>query len=129
MRFLIDENLCHDLVATANDAGHEAHHVDWLDLKGTKDPRLMPRIVAEDFTFVTNNAADFRKLFTLEALHAGLVILLPSVRRARQIELFKAVLRDIAVDGDMVNKMIEVWFADDGETIETERRDLAQSEV
>jgi hypothetical protein len=33
----------------------------------------MPRILDEDFTFVTNNARDFRKLYTREELHAGLL--------------------------------------------------------
>lgn len=39
----------------------------------------MPRIVADDYTFVTNNARDFRKLYAKEALHAGLLIIVPQV--------------------------------------------------
>ncbi len=39
----------------------------------------MPRIVAEDYTFVTNNARDFRKLYGNEEIHAGLVIIVPQV--------------------------------------------------
>lgn len=43
----------------------------------------MPRIIEEDFTFVTNNARDFRKLYAKEDLHAGLVIIVPQVLPAR----------------------------------------------
>lgn len=112
MRFLIDECCCHDLVAAAIDGGYEAHHIDRLDLKGTADRDLMPRIIADSFTFVTNNAVDFRRLFATEELHAGLVILLPNVRRALQVKLFAAVLADLAADDDVVNKAIEADFTD-----------------
>lgn len=44
----------------------------------------MPRIVAEDFTFVTNNTRDFRKLYAKEEFHAGLVIIVPQVLPALQ---------------------------------------------
>ncbi len=126
MRFLIDECLCHELVAAAHEDGHEAYHVDWLGLKGSSDPGLMPRIIAEDHCFVTNNAADFRRLFALEPLHAGLVILLPNVRPAHQVELFAAVLADLRLDNDLVNKRIEVTFGDDG--VELVRSELSAPE-
>lgn len=71
--------------------GHEGHHVVWLGLSGETDWGLMPRIIEGNFTFVTNNAADFRKLFAREELHAGLVIIVPQVRPALQKELFGAV--------------------------------------
>lgn len=63
MRFLIDECLHTSLVAVATDRGHEASHVVWLGLGGTADWDLMPRILDDDFCFVTNNAADFRRLY------------------------------------------------------------------
>ncbi len=39
----------------------------------------MPRIIGGDFTFVTNNASDFRRLYTQQPLHADLVIIVPQV--------------------------------------------------
>lgn len=77
MKFLIDECLHTSLVAVAQERGHDCFHVNWLGLSGETDWDLMPRIVEEDFTFVTNNARDFRKLYAKEELHAGLVIIVP----------------------------------------------------
>lgn len=79
MKFLIDECLHTSLVAVATELGHEAQHVNWLGLSGETDWDLMPRIIAADFTFVTNNARDFRKLYSNEPLHAGLIIIVPQV--------------------------------------------------
>lgn len=79
MKFLIDECLHTSLVAVAQDHGHDCFHVNWLGLSGEADWDLMPRIVAGDFTFVTNNARDFRKLYSKEDLHAGLLIIVPQV--------------------------------------------------
>ena len=58
MKSLVDECLHTSLVAVAEARGHEARHVNWLGLSGETDWDLMPRIIAEDFTFVTNNARD-----------------------------------------------------------------------
>ncbi|TGU23603.1 DUF5615 family PIN-like protein, partial [Mesorhizobium sp. M4B.F.Ca.ET.150.01.1.1] len=79
MRFLIDECLHTSLVAVAQERGHEANHVNWLGLSGETDWDLMPLIIDEDFTFVTNNAKDFRKLYAKEPVHAGLIIVVPQV--------------------------------------------------
>lgn len=108
MRFLIDECLHTSLVAVAQERGHDATHVNWLGLSGETDWKLMPRIIAGDFTFVTNNARDFRKLYAREELHAGLVIIVPHVVPARQRELFDAVLEVIAAEQGLVNEVIEL---------------------
>ena len=55
--------LAPSLVEVAQGVGHEAHHVNRLGLASTKDHDLMPRIVAENFVFVTHNAVDFRRLY------------------------------------------------------------------
>ncbi|TIU63282.1 MAG: hypothetical protein E5W15_28780, partial [Mesorhizobium sp.] len=57
VKFLVDECLHTSLVAVAESRGHEARHVNWLGLSGETDWDLMPRILTEDFTFVTNNAS------------------------------------------------------------------------
>jgi predicted nuclease of predicted toxin-antitoxin system len=119
VKFLIDECLHTSLVAVAQDHGHIGHHVTWLGLSGETDWDLMPRIIAEDFTFVTNNASDFRKLYAREPVHAGLVIIVPQVAPALQRALFKAVLAELAEGGDPVNEAIEVVV--DGDMVVIER--------
>lgn len=104
MKFLIDECLHTSLVAVAQDHGHDCFHVNWLGLSGETDWDLMPRIVANDFTFVTNNARDFRKLYASEELHAGLVIIVQQVLPALQRELFIAVLQEFADAQEIVNE-------------------------
>lgn len=107
MKFLIDECLHTSLVAVAQNGGHDCSHVNWLGLSGETDWDLMPRIVADDFTFVTNNARDFRKLYARQGLHAGLVIILPQVLPQLQRELFSLVLQEL--DGnELVNEVIEI---------------------
>lgn len=118
MKFLIDECLHTSLVAVAQNHGHDCFHINWLGLSGETDSDLMPRIVAEDFTFVTNNARDFRKLYAKEALHAGLVIIVPQVLPALQRELFLAALDELAHRNDLVNEVIEMTI-EDGEAVLT----------
>lgn len=108
MKFLIDECLHASLVALARSCGHDADHVNWIGLRGWKDWRLMRRVVADDYTFVTNNAHDFRKLFAREPLHAGLVVIVPNVPPTEQQELFLAVLDQLPADRDLVNRALEV---------------------
>ncbi|TAU79661.1 toxin-antitoxin system, toxin component, PIN family protein (plasmid) [Rhizobium leguminosarum] len=108
MKFLIDECLHTSLVAVAQDHGHDCFHVNCSALSGETDWDLMPRIVAEDFTFVMNNARDFRKLYANEQLHAGLVIIVPQVLPALQRELFVLILRELAGVQYLVNEVLEV---------------------
>jgi predicted nuclease of predicted toxin-antitoxin system len=112
MNFLIDECLHTSLVTVAQGLGHEATHVVWLGLSGQADWDLMPRIIGDDFTFVTNNARDFRKLYSNEPLHAGLVILLPQVPPVEQRELFQLVLSELRVGDQLVNEAIEIRIVD-----------------
>lgn len=51
----------------------------------------MVRYAAEgDFVVVTNNATDFRRLYATQPLHAGLVVIIPSVDRTQQQSGFSA---------------------------------------
>jgi predicted nuclease of predicted toxin-antitoxin system len=108
VRFLIDECLHTSLVAVAQERGHEANHVNWLGLSGETDWDLMPLIVDEDFTFVTNNAKDFRKLYAKEPVHAGLIIVVPQVGPEKQRELFDALLEDLGPEEFLINEVIEI---------------------
>lgn len=55
----------------------------------------MPRIIEENFTFVTNNARDFRKLYAKEESHAGLVIIVPQVLPALQSDYLISFCRSL----------------------------------
>jgi len=113
VKFLIDECLHTSLVGVAQAAGHQCDHVNWLGLSGTTDWDLMPRIVAGDYTFVTNNAADFRRMYGQEGLHAGLVIIVPQVPPARQRGLFNDLLAHLGAEGQLVNEVIEIVLEGD----------------
>lgn len=124
MKFLIDECLHASLVETAEARGHEARHVNWLGLSGETDRKLMLRVVADDFTFVTNNAADFRRLYARVPLHAGLVIIVPQVVPAMQRRLFDVLLDELASGAAPVNEAIELRIEDG--TVVIERYDLPE---
>ena len=113
MRFLIDECLHPTLADVAHGAGHEAHHVNFLGLASTKDHDLMPRILEGDFVFVTNNAADFRRLYQTQAIHAGLVILVPQAPPTQQRALFLAAMQEIGPDNGLINEALEVLIDGD----------------
>jgi len=108
VKFLVDECLHTSLTQVANNAGHEAHHVNWRGWSGFKDNQLREVILREEFVFVTNNARDFRKLMGEIELHAGLIVILPNVTPAGQREFFERALREVARLQDMINKVVEV---------------------
>ncbi len=113
MRFLIDECLHPTLADVAHGAGHEAHHVNFLGLASTKDHDLIPRILEGDFVFVTNNAADFRRLYQAQAIHAGLVIIVPQTPPTQQRALFLAAMEEIGPDNGLINEALEVLIDGD----------------
>ena len=108
MKFLVDECLHTSLVEVAQAHGHEATHVTWRGWSGRQDWNLMDPILDEDFTFVTNNVKDFRRLYGARALHAGLVIVVRHVPPEIQRRLFDAVLDHIPLPGDLTNEVIEI---------------------
>jgi predicted nuclease of predicted toxin-antitoxin system len=126
VKFLIDEGLHTTLVDVARDRGHDANYINYLGLSGETDWGLMPRIVAEDHTFVTNNARDFRKLCAKEAIHPGLLIIVPQVLPARQRELFAALLDTIAAEEFLINEVLEISFEGDSAIIS--RYDLSATD-
>ena len=110
VKLLIDECLHTSLVELAHAAGHVADHVNYLGLGGSKDWELIATIRARDYTFVTNNRSDFLELHGQEPLHAGVIILIPSVTPTRQRELFNAALKHIGAR-DLTNTVVEVKYA------------------
>ena len=63
----------------AHASGYFADHVNYLSLGGLKDWQLLPVIREREYTFVTNNGADFLALFGKEPLHPGIIIIVPNV--------------------------------------------------
>jgi predicted nuclease of predicted toxin-antitoxin system len=88
VKFLIDECLHTSLVKVATARLFGAYQVAHLSLSGLKDHELMSRVRNDDFTLVTNNVIDFRKIFGKEPIHSGVVIIVPNVVPAIQRELF-----------------------------------------
>jgi len=75
------------------------------------DRRLLSRVLAEDLTFVTNNWKDFRPMVSRTAIHPGMIVILPNVRRERQMTLFAAALATVTSANpplDMINTVLEV---------------------
>lgn len=119
MKFLIDECLSPELAKAARHSGYvESSHVFWLGKSGWKDWELKPFILDGDWTFVTKNSVDFRGppddrgsegQYADVAIHAGLICLNGPVgmNLSMQIELFEAVLEELAGDADLVNQVLE----------------------
>jgi predicted nuclease of predicted toxin-antitoxin system len=108
VKFLIDECLTTRLVRVANEHGHESHHVAHLNLAGLGDWHVTDYAIAHDCALVTNNAADFRRIYAERELHPGLVILIPNVPLELQQRLFAAALAQIAEYGEPINQVLEV---------------------
>jgi predicted nuclease of predicted toxin-antitoxin system len=104
----MDECLSTHLVAVAREAGHDAQHVAHVGKAGWKDWNVVRYARDGDFVLVTNNASDFRRLYATEPLHAGLVILIPTVSRHLQQKLFRAALDELVTIGEPVNRVLEV---------------------
>lgn len=98
-----------ELVVEAHGRGYEALHVNYLGMLGKSDRGLLPHIVAGDFTFVTNNRKDFLGLYRSVDVHAGLLIILPSINAVGQLNLFIKAVDAIEARGiDITNELVEV---------------------
>lgn len=122
MRFLVDECLSIELVTVAAEAGYEAHHVAHVGKAGWKDWNVLSHACENDFVLVTNNAADFRRLYAEELLHAGLVILIPNVSTDLQKRLFSHAVGKLTEYGEPINHVLEVDI--EGEDVISELYEL-----
>ncbi len=95
-------------VHTEEAGGQEAYHVNCLGLSGESDRDLMPRINEGDYTFATNNVADFRKLYGKQELHAELVIIIPQVVPARQRPQLDSLFDAVEGEPELVNQIVEI---------------------
>jgi hypothetical protein len=89
-----------------------------------KDWQLMQIVIANDFTFVTHNAKDFRGIadapgkgfHAREELHAGLVCLnsFEPLDLDRQTRLLRIAFEELSQMTDLVNQALEVSENEDG---------------
>jgi predicted nuclease of predicted toxin-antitoxin system len=106
--FLNNECLSLDLVPLAHARGYPATHVTFRGLQGATDRGLMSLVRAEGFVLVTNNARDFLALYRQEAVHPGLVVIVPGgIGAEAQTRLFGLVLDTIAPLSDLINRLVE----------------------
>jgi predicted nuclease of predicted toxin-antitoxin system len=136
VKFLIDECLSAALVRLARERGcHASTHVRWIGKAGWPDHRLMSVILAEDWTSVTRNSADFRGPasapgskghYAWVEVHAGLVCLNGPVgtHRATQLKLFAAVFDKVEELPDPINQVAEATLDADARQVEMVRYDL-----
>lgn len=110
-RFLVDENLSVKLPPLAHERGFEATHVIHLGLGEWKDWSILEVVRRDRWVLVTNNAIEFRSRYRAITNHPGVIFLLPSVRRDRQLQLFAAALDEVTTGPDLTNQAIDVDFA------------------
>jgi predicted nuclease of predicted toxin-antitoxin system len=107
-KFLFDENLSSKICPIARRRGLWAMHVNELGLMGAPDWQLIREIRSGDWTFVTNNGKDFLELLKKENIHAGLIIIVPSVPVLQQRRLFRIILNNILSHPDLINKVVKI---------------------
>jgi predicted nuclease of predicted toxin-antitoxin system len=105
---LIDECLTPELVGIAHEQGFEAYHVAHYGMSGATDCVVFEEVSNRGFVFVTNNRDDFIDLVETADLHAGLIVIVPQVRRETQKELFQLALTRLKEIGDLTNKVLEI---------------------
>ena len=109
MKLWIDACLSPTLEDVAYERGYEATSNRRRDMLSELDPNLYPTVVAEDWTFVTNNEGDFRELAELEQLHPGLIFLPQSMREVQQ-QWFDRVLAYIEEHADEEDEPPGDWM-------------------
>ena len=71
IRFLIDECQTPDLVGVARARWIPAEHVARIGKSSSPDWRVVELVLDGDYALVTNNAKDFRRLYTGMEIHPG----------------------------------------------------------
>ena len=109
--WLIDECLSPKLADVAAKRSVEGAHATRRGLTSTPDPVIARWCVTNDFALVTNNARDFRRIYSSLDLHPGLVVILPEIVASEQVRLFALILDRVEREPDLVNKLMEIDFA------------------
>lgn len=110
-RLLIDENLTPNLANLARSRGFHAVHVNDINLRTLADYAVDNGVV-----LVTNNMADFRRLYARRKLHPGLIFLQCGTEEIftdiNQAALLDAVLDDM-LQNDLVQEAIRITLIED----------------
>lgn len=106
-RLLIDECLSASLVAVAKERGVAADFGPHIGLGGWQDWNIVRFDYENGYTVVTNNRRDFLREYLKYEIHYGLIVVVPYVERAQQVDLFARVLdhlieRDTPPDGELI---------------------------
>ncbi len=111
LAFLIDENLSPDLAKLAQARGFRALHATWARLRGKPDHRVAAFAASRDLILVTNDLADFQKIYRSRKDHPGIIFLSVSdpdlMDRKTQQAMFEAGLAQAALD-EPLNEAIYV---------------------
>jgi predicted nuclease of predicted toxin-antitoxin system len=110
LKLLIDECLHTSLTNVAHANGYAADHVNHLKLDNSPDWQLLAVALEKDYTFVTNNGADFLRLYRRERLHPGLIIIVRMWHRCFNASSLRRRL-DILESRDLTNTVAEVTYA------------------
>jgi predicted nuclease of predicted toxin-antitoxin system len=121
---LIDENLTPDLVRAARSRGFPANHVNDAGLRTASDKAVARYAIRKGLVVVTNNMADFRRIYARRRMHPGLIFLACHEERAftgaNQATLLNAALDDILAN-DLLQEVVLVrLLSDAGRDIEYE---------
>ncbi len=103
---LIDENLTLDLVKVARSRGFPARHVNDVGLRTASDKAVARFAIRRGLVVVTNNMADFRRIYARRRLHPGLIFL-TAVDEDAFTRTNQAVLLNIALDDILANDLLQ----------------------
>jgi predicted nuclease of predicted toxin-antitoxin system len=121
---LIDENLTPELVKLARSRGFRAVHVNEVNLRTLDDARVARYALEHDMILVTNNMADFRRLYIRQELHPGLIFLAAkqdeAFTRVNQVALFNHALDEILRDEPIQEAILVTLSAEHSGELEIE---------
>src|SRR5262245_40310929 len=110
-KLLIDENLSPGLAQLARSRGFHAVHVNEINLRTAGDKHIARHAVDNGMVLVTDNMADFTRLYRRRELHPGLIFLQCDVKRIftdrNQATMLSAVLDELIQD-DLIQEAIRI---------------------
>lgn len=108
-KIFIDECLSAALVSVAKAKGVAADYGPHIGMAGWQDWNIVPFAFENNYIVATNNRRHFMREYLKFDFHNGLIIIVPSVDRDIQIDLFSTALDAmIALGDDVINKVVEV---------------------
>ena len=107
--FLIDENLTPAMVEVGKERGILVQHVAHIGMASAHDFEVTAYAVRNDMICVTNDRADYLRLYARQDVHPGLAIINENVRGPVQVELFERLLDHLeGLNYELVDQVIEI---------------------